>query len=841
MDRSSPLELNSLSHDLDQQQSTKADTSNVENSLVFGDSKEKDDTSLFELQNRPDETPFLDKLKDPFDDTTNEVSPVRKGYSELRQDGWMAPFDIDTQREDKTDDTQRIQETNDTQRIQEANDTQRIKNDDPNDTQIYQDTQKIENDTQVINTTQTVPLHNLMGQKNVSDTQKIYNDIDALSQDTQKVNLDTQIIRASPDTQIVTSFLDTQVIRSSSQDKVPESPPVHDFSHRLMSHRQVLNTQDENDASFSLEKSLGDLEEVRTDDEKESEKDVDVSDLQYEDSLLTTKLSKKRRKIYDPSPYKLTKLEKPVFASPIEIGESSPVVKKSDLLRLPDDLASSPQKTYESSENEETKSEKHITAKRKNKYIIETQSQPDILTKEHLETLTEDNIHHKNSVWAIFNLKMYPGTITEQGQDQMAIQFSDGLVDIKNSDLFVLDIRVGDTIRIRSSTIKYVVVGLGHSDSNSIHCMRGYNLVYVKKQTAKGANSADICVPLAECFMELEDWIQHQQAFGLIYNQHDILKHDKKNNISEMLSVLATPMDGLLSSPASNRTSPRKLLQHDNTGKAFSRKLFCITSIEGERKDKIKQLIESNGGVLVEGLSELFEYSTSTNDHLMLKSHLLGEFTFGAIISNNHCRSAKYLQALALGWPIVSDIYIEHCVSDRSRVEHWPSYLLPAGHSTRINSLRSLDVYQFRRNYDSDRTMNEQASNNGHLLEKYDIVVLSNKRNDHTLETCRFIFYSFGAKSLTYCSNYNEIANSLKLKKNVLVYDDGDIVRKKLVALRQKPNSRTRSQGKVAQQLYATSNNLVNIGVIDWEYIVQCVISGYIWDTKTYDIESNAF
>lgn len=1008
--RSSPIhreiELNSSNGndatsnlDLDHQ-STKVDSSNnhVDNSLVFGNdiSKEEqdnlkqddmrarnEDNSLFELQNNPIDTPFLDKLRDPFDDSTgngtksNEISPVRPKsmggiYSQLRgetEDSWLPAFDMaDTQKIDNQpgldDDTQKIDHKpqglfEDTQKIDIK--PQGLFEDFH---KLHSDPQKVYQETQLIE--RVIPMVEAETQAIDSETQIIQaplNDDTQVIKVSSQFNADTQVIKASSqfnaDTQIIGTDPqledDTQVIRSSSQDAKGltedtnnlTSPPTTqlDFTHihtghtldRMMSHRQVLNTQEEKELSFSLEKSNheDDLEEVRTDDEK----DVDIStDYQYEDSLLTHKLSKKRKmKTFDPSPHKMSKLSEPsqkpslppnsvplVFASPIEIGESSPVVKKSDFLRLPSrsspskvisqsqnagvqiaNLPSSPQKTntmYEelSSEiedidlDEETKSSeqdskvsKIIPARRKKQYIVETQSQPDdftdihsvesktkenhtengIFTKEYLEILTEENIQHKDSVWAIFNLKMYPGTIIDQGQEQMTVKFSDGLFDIKNSDLFVLDIRVGDIIRIRSSTQKFIVVGLGNSDSNSpIKCMRGYNLVYVKKLSTKATNSPDICFPLAECFMELEDWVQHQQTFGLIYNQQDILKQDvyKKNNISEMvLSVattqLATPNilkqehNGLFSSPnASNRTSPRKLLQHDNTGKVFSRKLFCITSIEGERKDKIKRLIEGNGGVLVnEGLNELFEFSTSTTDNLVLKSHLLGEFTFGAIISNNHCRSAKYLQALALGWPILSDTFIVHCVRDRSKVDHWPSYLLPAGHSTKMNSLRSLDVFQFRNNCESDRTLNEQACNNVHLLEKYDVFVLTNKRNDHTLETCRFIFYSFGAKSLTYCTTYNEILERIRAlgkdsDRDILVYEDGDVVRKKLVALQLKrvetSRTRTRSQqSKVAQQLYATSNNLISIGVIDWEYVVQCVISGYIWDNKTYEININHF
>ncbi|KAK6201273.1 fungal Rad9-like Rad53-binding-domain-containing protein [Scheffersomyces amazonensis] len=665
---------------------------------------------------------------------------------------------------------------------------------------------------------------------------------------------------------------------------------------RNMSHRQVLNTQEssgiylhDTDASIDEEEVI-DIE-VHSDIDKEEGESINFLDNPYEDSLFTNKL--KRRKLIKSSSDTSTGTSIPrvslaaltsksvssdsgnIISSPLINRITGSTKKTNDVTDQPTRITDSFE--YLSSEIEDIDIEDpqlngstnepiqshSVTTKRRKNFVVNTQSQTnatieldeqpnEILRIEKSVILSDKDFKVKTSLWALYNLKMYPGSLIKTGNEVSQIEFYEGIYDIKNSDLFLLDIRIGDTIRINTSRNQFKVTGLTYDESiKSISCIRGYNVVYVQKVTRNPDPGPEISISISECYMEVSDWMYHQQNFSLILEQKNVLKDPiDKSIITKSFEDFRTKSSPIAIS--STRSSPKKNSILFESDKLFSRMLFCLTNIEGERKDELYRLIENNGGtILNDGFNEFISYSENNNinnngNDLQLISNGLQKYSFAAMISNGFCRSAKYLQTLALGWPIISETYILDCINDKSKVIQWPVYLLPAGQSSYMNSIKSLDIFNFRVNWERDLLLNEQLRNNCHLFQDANIIVF-NKKAHETLDLSKFIFYSFGASSLHYCDRQVDVMNNIrelsyKDKANIYVYDDSSLIQTKLAGLQKTTNSgnggskRDGPKRKLSQRLRNSQLGRIDVKVINWEWLVQCVISSYIWDTTTFII-----
>lgn len=484
----------------------------------------------------------------------------------------------------------------------------------------------------------------------------------------------------------------------------------------------------------------------------------------------------------------------------------------------------------------------------------DNKSPMDILRKETLNSISESLIKHISSTFAMYKFKIYPGIITDSVDPNfLTVAFNEGEFDIKNTDLFLLDIRVGDKVELRGKKVKYIVTGLGFNDkADDIKCMRGFNLVYlIKFSKSKLKTNPEVSIPLSEIIMEFSDFIRHQQFNQVIIDGKDRLK-DNYLILSNILGKLQTIHDGpdmlpiqvngksdditrkltkspiKLSRSTSYRASPRKKNTIiDKVSNLFSGCLFLLTSVEEEEKDEIQSLITKHDGVIVEeSLNEILQYFKTNSGSVVIRLDFLKKFKFGAIIASNHCRSAKYLQGLAIGWPILSRLFIYDCVKDHLKFSHWPIYLLPAGQSTYLNSIKSLDVYKFRYNYEVKKNfLIDQLQNNVHLLQGYSIIILKQSTNSATLEMCEFIFYCFGVGNLTWYNNYEAMKKNFAKDSNydnVLAYINDDF--------------EGETEGNEENEVNFKLNNpdMMRIGIIDWEWVVQCVISQYIWEPKKY-------
>lgn len=564
----------------------------------------------------------------------------------------------------------------------------------------------------------------------------------------------------------------------------------------------------------------------------------------------------------------------------------------------------------------------------KKQYVIRSQSQTDtsgliqssndslnnndeikedepIFRIEKLETLTEDQIINKTSVFASYKFKIYPGMVIKNLNNEISVvNFIEGESEIRNDDLFLLDIRIGDKIKIRSTSLKYTVTGLTNlklSDDydNNIRCIRGYNYVYLQRSSKsknqiqrQKSKSEEFGVPLSECLMELPDFIRHQQFNQLKYHGIDLMKENynyfhgifmsnqsddienmkynenENENIRKVPQKLNRVVSGNIRNVSGTRVSPRKNHIVDKGGglggdKLYSGWIFFMTSILEDEKHDIKSIIRNHGGVLVEekSIKDIFQYNDDNNNNGNLKLNLefLQDFKIGVIISSTFCRSAKYLQGLALGWPILSKNFIYDCNQNSNKLNQWSMYLLPAGESKYLGTIKSIDIFRFRYNYEiKQKPLIEQLNNNSLLLKDYKIIIFNkNRTNLSILETCEFIFKSFGIKLIIKVKNQEEIKNFLKnykdLTKTLIYINENDEVNENISKFGMKTiglnlNVKTSSMIEKLKNLDDSNNNnkndddnnnVIKIGIINWEWVVQCVISQYIWEPKLYFLFDN--
>lgn len=810
----------------------------VDNSHVLRDVSDKADESLIINTQPIDYLPKEREEDKEIEDREIEATKLIQGTKEVEN--------IETQRIDiQNVETQRI----DVQNVERTgivnNDTQKI-----NGIRTINDTQKINgthNDTQEINDTHNIT-HTINDTQKINDSQSI-NHISTIKVPTQpndSLSHDTQIINITPTFDKISNDYTPGILKPDSSDPIDistDSPHKNDFTKSTVQipgtvekervpKTQVFNTQEElidttfqvdsNKAvvSSSPQKVVEAEESIDTDDEKDTQPETHSSTAvpsasgPYEDSIVTHRLRN------DELQHQSDKLQHHSDELQHQNGDLN---DQNNLLHHNNDSfqprTPSPSPSYDHLEDDIS----IVPQKRRrsNKYtVIESQSQSgldgdfsqstgEIVRDETDTVLTDSCVVSRRSVWANFKFKMYPGIVKTVSKDTLEIMFEEGIYDIKNTDLYPLDIRIGDVIRQKGSNIPYSITGLCYQKHNDgIVCIRGYSSIYLKRKRAQtranGKADNEVVVNLSQLFMEINDWTDHQQKYALnLSSSHD--------------DSLTSIVNGNLRTPTRNRTTQDVVVSPVKRKKSdiFSGTIFSITAVKEEERIKTENIITENGGeILDEGFMELFTYDDTGNCHLIDKENNLSQFKFAALISTSHLRSSKYLQALSLGWPILSSTFIYDIEKENVSLNCWPVYLLPAGHSSKIKGIKSLDIFRFLTNYNQKLYLNDQINLHGDLLSDYTIIALNNDHNSKELHVCEFIFYAFGVKKFLIFNSTTEVIKYVKHNHNhnLMIYDNSNTIK------RRKPQSS------------------LPMKLITWEWVVQCCISSHIWEATKITI-----
>lgn len=431
---------------------------------------------------------------------------------------------------------------------------------------------------------------------------------------------------------------------------------------------------------------------------------------------------------------------------------------------------------------------------------------PDFCTQDP-ETLSASEINDCNAVWAFSEFKFFCARVLSYDDTELWVEFCDlKQQTVKTNDLLPLDIRVGDIVHVITRVGDFVVTCLSrNSTPSTFHCFRGFTHVELAKKGKHGLPAGlRFVIPISDVFLTMDQWILHQQKFG-------ICDETKKDILQQNYAVLRRAILGNLLT-AIAQVSPRKSTQPTKSS-ALAGMFFCVTLLDENRKLQLGELIASHEGTLLEVEIERMAMRVDISDkpeggnsksgaahHLGLRCSSLTNYTFGALLSDGESRSPKYLQALALGWPILAFAYVEAAIKSPELRRNWHLYLLPAGRSHYTNTLVSMNVLKFLRKHLLGVSMNSQWDNNCHLMRDYDVVVVLMKQDPKQLGMSEFVFHAFGVRSIRYLNTVREVEEHVPGDRCV-VYDN------------------------LARDYQKKGFNRT----IAWEWVVQCVIHNYIW------------
>ncbi|OJD22135.1 hypothetical protein ACJ73_06523 [Blastomyces percursus] len=322
-----------------------------------------------------------------------------------------------------------------------------------------------------------------------------------------------------------------------------------------------------------------------------------------------------------------------------------------------------------------------------------------------------------NKVFAFFNGRpqgYFPATCVgishSAGGIRYLVRFEDSIKpDEVNADAVKrLELRKNDVVKVdllQVPKIPHAVVGFQKSYeatafrdgkrtlSSTITDVHGHHSVILRPRGPNGSfrNGPDITVPISNVYLDRILWTRLENRQYLYLPQL----------LNAPGSGLQTPLDHRPSSAYSvSRTSHR----FPSASGLFFGMAFAVSYKDNEEKRlRIEELITQNGGrILKDGFTELFNQplsnlpstsfennsavtSSADDDDKLLSLHPTAEATgFVCLLTDEHTRRVKYMQALALNIPCLAGRWIHDCVA-KDQIVDWEPYLLPAGESTFLN------------------------------------------------------------------------------------------------------------------------------------------------------------
>lgn len=202
--------------------------------------------------------------------------------------------------------------------------------------------------------------------------------------------------------------------------------------------------------------------------------------------------------------------------------------------------------------------------------------------------------------------------------------------------------------------------------------------------------------------------------------------------------------------PKASRTFRQSIVSVNRGSRLFEGMVFAIsfqsTKSNTQNRAKLESKITDAGGVILsKGFEVLFETSsimnTTTpvfdNDEPMMLRKAYEETGFTALIADGHSRTAKYMQALALGLPCLAHQWITACLGKGELVD-WEPYLLCAGASAVLDyALRSRNLVPYSA---ADARLAEVVDQRRKLLEGQRILVAVDSRKGRSEAKRPYIF-----------------------------------------------------------------------------------------------------
>jgi hypothetical protein len=233
-------------------------------------------------------------------------------------------------------------------------------------------------------------------------------------------------------------------------------------------------------------------------------------------------------------------------------------------------------------------------------------------------------------------------------------------------------------------------------------------------------------------------------------------------------------------------------------GTVFSNMAFAVTLHNDEddiEKNAIAKMIGSNGGQVLDGFNELFDYidtseagssrptSSSNENRKSIDTSISTGFflkrdwkslQFAALITDTHSRRTKYIQALALNIPCLHHRWVTDSIA-ASRPLPFGKYLLCAGISTYLDPegvLRSRNMQL----YDPAQASFEEVVKSRQLLLRNQSVLLITGKTKKEVERKKpylFLTHALGPRVVGRCPDIAAAAQMIKDGNWDWVYVDG--------------------------------------------------------------------
>ncbi|EDN02743.1 predicted protein [Histoplasma mississippiense (nom. inval.)] len=323
----------------------------------------------------------------------------------------------------------------------------------------------------------------------------------------------------------------------------------------------------------------------------------------------------------------------------------------------------------------------------------------------------------ENKVFAFFNGRpqgYFPATCVGishlVGGTRYLVRFEDSIKpDEVNADAVKrLELRINDIVKVdlpQVPKIPHIVVGFRKlNEATSFHDgeatlsstmtdVHGHRFVILRPKSSDGSfrHGLDITVPISNVYLDRILWTRLENR------QYSYSPQLVSPSASELRTAFNPRPSSVHSASRTDNLLP-------SVSGLFSGMAFAASyNDDEERRLRIEELITQNGGrILKDGFTELFNQPLSkspsasfennsvvtfSTDHSngLLSLHPTAENTgFVGLLTNEHTRRVKYMQALALNIPCLSGRWVYDCVA-KDQIVDWEPYLLPAGESAFLN------------------------------------------------------------------------------------------------------------------------------------------------------------
>ncbi|GAB1212933.1 hypothetical protein ATERTT37_002082 [Aspergillus terreus] len=479
--------------------------------------------------------------------------------------------------------------------------------------------------------------------------------------------------------------------------------------------------------------------------------------------------------------------------------------------------------------------------------------------------------------WTGMKRAYYPATCFGQPfgtqPSRYLVKFVDSApVEVSINSVKKLELRIGDAVKVDMPNVPKVThiirgfedrlspediakgASMGMAPMTDVY---GYSTLVLGPKQPKSLPNGGIVGPESVVRVPISQIYMDTNMYNRLRDRDYTFNAPNTQN-TQSESRVQTPSDRN-TTPASPSTRLSRSVRYSSG--LFAGMVFAVSFGENDgAKSRIVQMIQDNDGrVLHDGFNELFDLPANAPQATPTKSSALedngsnGQFRlsggaenvgFACLIADRHSRRPKYMQALALNLPCLSDRWIEDCVA-QGRVVDWEMYLLPAGESSYLNGAtksRILPPYPANKAH-----LPDTIAARPNLLKGQSVLIVMgrSKADEEKRKAYLFLTYALGAARVERVSDIKAVRAILEQQPRTgsarwdWIYVDNDEKASAISGLlgpgsqKAQPahHARKRKRGELADS--SRSSDLgsgPNVRIVGNEFVCQSLILGKLVD-----------